>query len=110
MLQIVLDTNIIVSSLASTSAYHAIIESYFNDAFCLCISNEILLEYEEILKKKYNAQTADFFINAVLINPTTIFSTIHYKWQLINSDIDDNKFVDCALQNNAILVTNDKLF
>ena len=64
-----------------------------------------------ILKKKYNAQTADFFINAVLINPTTIFSTIHYKWQLINSDIDDNKFVDCALNGQAdYLVTDDRHF
>ena len=48
MLQIVLDTNIIVSALASTSNYHSIIGAYFNDEFALCISNEIILEYEEI--------------------------------------------------------------
>lgn len=110
MLHVVLDTNIIVSALANTSTYHSIIEAYFNDAFALCISNEIVLEYEEVLKSKYNLQTAESFINAITINPTTKFSHIHYKWQLIYKDLDDNKFVDCAIQNNAILVTNDKHF
>jgi putative PIN family toxin of toxin-antitoxin system len=110
MLQIVLDTNIIVSALSKTSNYHSIIEAYYNDEFALCISNEIILEYEEVLKNKYNEKTAEIFINAILLNTSTKFSTIHYKWQLIYKDLDDNKFVDCALQNNAILVTNDKHF
>jgi predicted nucleic acid-binding protein len=36
---------------------------------------------------------------------------IYYKWQLINADKDDNKFVDCAIAGNAdFVVTEDKHF
>ena len=36
---------------------------------------------------------------------------IYYKWHLIEKDVDDNKFVDCAISANAdYLVTDDKHF
>jgi uncharacterized protein len=35
----------------------------------------------------------------------------YYKWQLIEADKDDNKFVDCAISGNALfIVSNDKHF
>jgi uncharacterized protein len=35
----------------------------------------------------------------------------YYFWQLIEQDVDDNKFVDCAIACNAdYLVSNDKHF
>ena len=35
----------------------------------------------------------------------------YYFWGLIKSDLDDNKFVDCALMANAdFIVTEDKHF
>jgi predicted nucleic acid-binding protein len=36
---------------------------------------------------------------------------VYYKWNLIEVDKDDNKFVDCAIAGNAqFIVTNDKHF
>ena len=36
---------------------------------------------------------------------------VFYKWKLIETDKDDNKFVDCAVAGNAdYLITNDKYF
>ena len=38
-------------------------------------------------------------------------TTVFYRWLLITSDLDDNKFVDCAISANAShIVTNDKDF
>lgn len=35
----------------------------------------------------------------------------YYFWQLIEQDVDDNKFVDCAIACNAdYLASNDKHF
>jgi len=35
----------------------------------------------------------------------------YYKWDLISSDPDDNKFADCALNAGAdLIVSNDKHF
>lgn len=37
--------------------------------------------------------------------------TNYYRWELIEQDYDDNKFVDCAIACNAqYLATNDKHF
>ena len=35
----------------------------------------------------------------------------YYRWNLIQKDWDDNKFIDCAIAGNAdCIVTNDKHF
>lgn len=49
---------------------------------------------------------------ALLVNlKNTRMINIHYKWNLIEADKDDNKFSDCYLAANAdYLVTNDKHF
>lgn len=37
--------------------------------------------------------------------------TKYYRWNLIQVDPDDNKFVDCAISSNAkFIVTNDSHF
>ncbi len=42
--------------------------------------------------------------NIHLIDPT-------YRWKLIDSDPDDDKFVDCAIASGAdYIITNDKHF
>jgi predicted nucleic acid-binding protein len=47
----------------------------------------------------------------LLGSPNVIHITPFYKWNLIEADPDDNKFVDCALNAGAeYIVTNDKHF
>ena len=70
---------------------------------------EILTEYEEIITSKYNKNVAKNVIRTLLKLPNV--HLIYYHWNLINSDPDDNKFVDCAISANAnYLVSNDKHF
>jgi len=77
---------------------------------CLLISDEILLEYEEILTQKYSINAAQNFITSLKELPNVHFTRIYYRWNLLN-DEDDNKFVDCAIAGNAnYIITNDKDF
>jgi predicted nucleic acid-binding protein len=47
----------------------------------------------------------------LLKSPNVIQVIPYYKWNLISTDPDDNKFVDCALNAGAdYIVTNDKHF
>ena len=71
----------------------------------------MLQEYEELLLRYYPADFTGFTIEMLLKSPN-IFQVIpFYKWNLITTDPDDNKFVDCALNTNAdFIVTNDKHF
>lgn len=74
----------------------------------LCVSNEVVLEYEEILARKIGSLVANNIINAILASSNTVFINPQKRYQLIKSDPDDNKFVDCAISANAkYIVTQD---
>ncbi len=109
-MKIVLDTNVLVSALSSRSVYHWLITELLNEKFEIFLTGEILLEYEEILGRKYSVTTANNFIAALQLLQTVHFTHIYFCWQLLK-DPDDNKFTDCAIAANVdYLVTNDKDF
>lgn len=75
----------------------------------LCVTNEIIMEYEEILTQKVGSEIANNILNALLSSAHIRFVNPYYRFGLIQTDKNDNKFVDCALQANATyIVTQDK--
>lgn len=110
-LKVVLDTNVLLVSISSKSKHHWLYEKLLNKKFDLYISNEILMEYEEVISEKYSTSVARDVIKALLILPNVFKISIYYNWNLIKEDNDDNKFVDCALNSNShLLVTHDNHF
>lgn len=74
----------------------------------LCVSNEILEEYIEILQRLTDNETAEYVVKTILNSPFVELITPFYHFNLITVDPDDNKFVDCAISGNAhYIVTND---
>lgn len=109
--RVVLDTNVLLVSVSSHSAYHWIFQKLIQGQYQLCVSNEILWEYEEILSRMWNAEVAKNVVRTLLLLPNVSLVQIYYHWQLIQNDLDDNKFVDCAAAANAhVLVTHDHDF
>jgi putative PIN family toxin of toxin-antitoxin system len=110
-LKIILDTNVLLVSISSKSPYHWIFAKLIEGAFDLGITSEILLEYEEVIGRKYNETVAKDVLRTLLVLPNVQQVTVYYKWNLIEADSDDNKFVDCAVSFNANgIVTQDKHF
>lgn len=109
MARLVLDTNCLIQCISCRSQYHPIWLSFLDGLNNLCVSNDILEEYEEILERKTNHRFATLAINVILNNPHTIFVTPYFHFNLIKADPDDNKFVDCAISGNAqFIVTEDR--
>lgn len=107
-MRIVLDTNCLIQSVGRHSKFRPIWDSILNGQNTLCVTNEILEEYSEILGCLFNQQFADMVILAILKNPFVELFSPHYRFNLITTDPDDNKFVDCAIVANArYIVTND---
>lgn len=78
---------------------------------CLCVNTEILNEYEEILAQKTTKKIAHNVVEAIARLHTTVYQEIYIHFGLIEQDVDDNKFVDCAIASKAeFIVTNDKHF
>lgn len=79
--------------------------------YTLCISHDILLEYEEIIARHTSPVLAQAVTDALLDLPNVEMITRYYHWNLIAADPDDNKFVDCALAARALfLVSEDRHF
>lgn len=107
---IVLDTNCLLVSLPKASPYRNVWDSFIKGEYLLCVSNEILNEYQEILAQKTTAYVASNVIDTIIRSPFTRFFSPEYRFNLI-TDTDDNKFTDCAIQAGAdYIVSNDHHF
>jgi putative PIN family toxin of toxin-antitoxin system len=110
-MRIVLDTNILLVSFSSKSEFYWIWISLLERQFTLCVTTDILLEYEEVIARHVNPAVARNVLDAITDLPNLEFVTKYIFWQLIDQDTDDNKFVDCAIACNAkYLVSEDKHF
>lgn len=109
--RIVLDTNCLVQMLSLHSAYRPGWQAFREGRYELCVSNEILSEYAEVIERVANAEVAHNIVNAIVRSPYTCFFDPHFHFRLIEQDPDDNKFVDCAIIAGAdYIVTEDAHF
>lgn len=105
--RVVLDTNALVASFSKDSPTSTIWRSLLEGRYLLCVSNDILWEYQEIIAQKTTPQIAENVVNYLLNSPFVEMVTPHYHFELITADRDDNKFVDCAIAANATFIVSD---
>ncbi len=104
---IVLDTNCLVQMLSKHSPYRPAWQAFREGKYMLCVSNEILDEYEEIIERVANVAVAHNIVNAIVRSPYTRFFAPHFHFRLIEQDPDDNKFVDCAIIAGADYIVSE---
>lgn len=106
MRRVVLDTNCLLISLSRRGAYYTVWKEFFSEKYILCYTNEILSEYEEILSQKMGGDIAGNVIKAIISRKNTVRLDVHFRFNLIQADPDDNKFVDCAIAANASFIVS----
>jgi uncharacterized protein len=111
-MKIVLDTNVLTNSFLKRSKNYWIWKALEAQQLTLCVTTDILLEYEEIIAQRYeDPLLATFVLDALQIMPNLIYVRKDIFFQLIPQDQDDEKFADCAIVVSAdYLVTNDRHF
>ena len=112
MRYVVLDTNCLIQALPSHSQYHNIWTKFLAGEYHLCVSNEVLSEYEEILSILTSTNVAHNVVEAIARHPMTYYRESYFHFHLLSDvDKDDDKFVDCAITANAdFIVTEDSHF
>ena len=103
-----MDTNCLIQIVSPRSKYHSLWMSFVRGEYELCVSNEIVDEYLEILQKLTSVEVAEYIMKTIINSPFVVFIDPFYKFDLIQADKDDNKFVDCAIAAQAkCIISND---
>ena len=118
MQKIIIDTNVIVSSLIQKGyPYRIIFDLLIEDKICLCISPPLMAEYYEVLERAKFAQFQGFTAKARGVLANIEMKAIRYKPRItldLVSDKDDNKILELADECGADFIitgnTNDFTF
>jgi putative PIN family toxin of toxin-antitoxin system len=109
--RVVLDTNVLIASLSRRGSYYPVWKGFQEGKYTLCISNDILEEYVEIIGEKMTPEIAEHVADLLLKSENVELIYPQFRLGLITADPDDNKFVDCAFAANATyIVSNDSHF
>lgn len=111
MQKIIIDTNVLVSSLIQKSFPHLILNLVIDRKVEVCLSNELLEEYYAVLRREKFSRYQDFYKNAeqlmVNLQQSCIYFKPSNKLEVI-SDKDDNKLMELAEVSSAdFLITGD---
>jgi len=103
MLKVVLDTNVLVSALIRNKSLPAFILALVRrKKVVLCLSGEILEEYEEVLKReRFLAIRADAVSLLAALRKEALWIKPKIRFDDIAGDPEDNKFLDCAYSAQA---------
>ena len=111
MSPVVIDTNCLLQIIARKSPYRPIWDAFLAGRYDLCVSNDILEEYQEILGKQISQSVAENIVLLILNQQNVQLVDPYFHMDLITADPDDNKFVDCAFAAGAdYLVSEDSHF
>ena len=106
MKRVVLDTNCLLASISSRSEFFVVWKGLHEGRYILCVSNDILAKYEEVIAAKASPIVAKHVVDALVDSDYVEFFDPQFKLGLIKIDPDDNKFVDCAFAANATFIVS----
>ena len=108
---VVIDTNCLLQIISRRSPYRPIWDAFLAQRYTLCVSEEILAEYQEILEQQISPTVAENVVMLILNQENVQLVDPHFRMGIITADPDDNKFVDCAFAAGAdYLVSEDSHF
>jgi putative PIN family toxin of toxin-antitoxin system len=114
-MMVCLDTNVFLQIFGRKQPYYPILRALLDGRLTLAVSNEILLEYEEVTVKLSGVERWRDIV-AFLELLDNLHGNIRqiqpqFRFAVITQDPDDNKFCDCAIAAAAdFIVTDDAHF
>lgn len=108
---VVIDTNVLLQARAAGHPYHGILRRWMAGDFVWAISNEILMEYSEVVGDRSGSAAASKLARLLEISPHVRRTESSFRFHVITDDPDDNKFADCAIASDADwMITEDRHF
>lgn len=103
-MNVVIDTNVVISGLFFGGYPRKVIESVIEDLCIAYASSSIIIEYNKVIqrividkKNQIDISLYDDYLAKIEIIPSEAKVEI-------SRDIDDNKFIECAMDSNSLYV------
>lgn len=98
-------------AISAQNEYYQVWQDFLDGKYTMCITNEIIEEYSEVLARNISPLISEFIVSAIINRRNVKKINSSFAFHLIEADPDDNKFVDCAIIANAkYIVTQDHHF
>ena len=98
-------------AISAQNEYYQVWQDFLDGKYTMCITNEIIEEYSEVLARNISPLISEFIVSAIINRRNVKKIYPSFAFHLIEADPDDNKFVDCAITANAkYIVTQDHHF
>ncbi len=103
-----LDTGVFLQIFGRKQPFHPILRALLDGRIALAVSTEILLEYQEVISRLSGAERWRD-VAALLELLSQLHGNIRhvgpqFRFNVISTDPDDNKFCDCAIAAEANFV------
>ena len=105
-MNVVLDTNCLIMAISAQNEYYQVWHNFLEGKYCLCITNEIIEEYSEVLhRSKFHLADKDIQRLLYFIQINGIDSS-RFPYDCDMPDEDDRVFYEVALsEEDSFLVT-----
>lgn len=106
--RVVVDTNVLFEGLTKRGgAADLIIHAWLDETIDVCVSTALAFEYADVLARKLSENRWRKLkpILGKLLNNAR-YTDIYFNWRPISPDPGDDHVIDCAMNANAIVVTD----
>lgn len=112
---LVIDTNVVLTMFKPTHSNWPLFEAWAADRFEWAVSNEVLLEYQEVMERLSSAAYAAQVFQAIQtierVRKNFLRTPPAFRFRQITNDPDDDQFADCAIAVEAdFIITSDHHF
>lgn len=107
MVDVVLDTNVLVAALRSSrGASFCLLSLVERNLFTVHVSTPLVTEYEAVLKRGITSLSAEEIDDVIdYICSKAVLNKIFYLWRPVLKDPDDDFVLELAVKANATIVT-----
>lgn len=86
-MNIVIDTNCLIMAISARNEYYQVWQDFLDGKYVMCISNEIIEEYSEVISRNISPLMSELIVSAILNRRNVKKVSPSYAFHLIVSII-----------------------
>ena len=86
-MRVVLDTNCLIMAISARNEYHQVWQAFLDGKYIMCVTNEIIEEYSEVISRNISPFLSELVISAIINRKNVLMKSPSYAFHLIEADV-----------------------